>query len=88
VALLVTAIPGSLFLLEATFFGWAIGVTLRAMSLVLVFGMLGIGVFNLRFNQAMRSFWAEAVVKRPSTHEGQPKLKYAYAQWKTEYIQP
>ena len=68
VALLMTAMLGSLFLLEATFFGWAIGVTIRAMSLVLVFGMLGVGVFNLRFNQAFRgSFWAEAIVRRPGT---------------------
>lgn len=67
VALLVTTLLGSLFLLEATFFGWAIGVTLRAMSLVLVFGMLKVGVFNLRFNRAFKSFWAEAIVHRPST---------------------
>jgi amino acid transporter len=67
VALLVTALLGSVFLLEATFFGWAIGVTLRAMSLVLVFGMLGVGVFNLRLNRALRSFWSEAVVGRKST---------------------
>jgi amino acid transporter len=68
VALVTTSVLGSLFLLEATFFGWAIGVTLRAMSLVLVFGMLGIGVFNLRFNPAFRRLsWAEAVVGRTST---------------------
>ncbi len=68
VALLVTAVLGSLFLLEATFIGWAIGVTLRAMSLVLVFGMLGVGVFNLRFNPAFRRLtWAEPIVSRVST---------------------
>ncbi len=68
VALLTTAILGSAFLLEATFFGWAIGVTLRAMSLVLVFGMLGVGVLNLRFNPAFRRLsWAQAVVERPGT---------------------
>ena len=68
VALLVTAILGSIFLLEATFVGWAIGVTLRAMSLVLVFGMLGIGVFNMRFNRRFNERpWAEAVSRRTST---------------------
>jgi amino acid transporter len=68
VALLVTATLGSVFLLEATFIGWSIGVTLRAMSLVLVFGMLGIGVFNLRFNRAFSSLsWAASVVNRTST---------------------
>ncbi|HTU01462.1 MAG TPA: APC family permease, partial [Candidatus Sulfotelmatobacter sp.] len=64
VALAITAVLGSLFLLEATFFGWAIGVTLRAMSLVLVFGMLGVGVFNLRFNRRLQGLtWAEAVTR-------------------------
>jgi APA family basic amino acid/polyamine antiporter len=68
VALLTTAVLGSLFLLEATFVGWAIGVTLRAMSLVLVFGMLGVGVFNLRFNPTFRRLaWAETIVNRVST---------------------
>ncbi len=68
VALLTTAALGSLFLLEATFFGWAIGVTLRAMSLVLVFGMLGVGVFNLRFNPTCRRLsWSDAIAGRMST---------------------
>jgi amino acid transporter len=68
VALFITAILGSIFLLEATFIGWAIGVTLRAMSLVLVFGMLGIGVFNMRFNRIFQEKpWAEAVSRRSST---------------------
>ena len=68
VALLVTALLGSVFLLEATFVGWAIGVTLRAMSLVLVFGMLGVGVFNLRVRRgAQRMTWVAPVVNRAST---------------------
>jgi APA family basic amino acid/polyamine antiporter len=68
VALIATGVLGSLFLLEATFFGWAIGVTLRAMSLVLVFGMLGVGVFNLRFNPAFRRLsWVGPIVERRGT---------------------
>jgi amino acid transporter len=68
VALLVVAILGSLSLVQTTFVGWAIGVVVRAMSLVLLFGMLGIGVFNLRFNPAFKRLpWAGAVVGRTST---------------------
>ena len=64
VALLVTAVLGSLFLLEATFFGWTIGVALRSMSLVLVFGMLGIGVLHMRFGGAFRDLpWAVEIAR-------------------------
>lgn len=66
VALLVTAVLGSLFLLEATFFGWTIGVALRSMSLVLVFGMLGIGVLHMRISSAFRNIpWAVEVARHP-----------------------
>jgi hypothetical protein len=68
VALRTTAMLGSVFLLEATFFGWAIGVTLRAMSLVLVFSMLGVGVFNLRLNPTFRRLsWSDAIAGRMGT---------------------
>lgn len=50
VALVTSAGLASLFLLEATLAGWQIGVLLRSVSLVLVFGMLGVGVLYLRFN--------------------------------------
>ncbi len=66
VALLVTAVLGSFFLLEATFFGWTIGVALRSMSLVLVFGMLGIGVLHMRVSNAFRDLpWAREVARHP-----------------------
>jgi amino acid transporter len=55
VALITVALLGSLFLIEATFGGWSIGVTLRSISLVLVFGVLGVGIYNLRFGSARRS---------------------------------
>lgn len=66
VALLASAILGSLFLVEATFYGFQIGVVLRSMSLVLVFGVLGIGVLNLRLNPRFRSTtWARAITRGP-----------------------
>jgi amino acid transporter len=64
VALVTIALLTSLFLVEATFGGWAIGVGLRSLSLVVVFGMLGIGVFNMRFGMARASKLAEAVAGR------------------------
>ena len=61
-ALFVTALLGVVFLFEATFGGWAIGVVLRAMSLVLVFGVLGVGALNLRWNPAFRDVpWAREI---------------------------
>lgn len=63
-ALLTTAILGSLFLVDATFAGWQIGVLLRAMSLVLVFGMLGIGAWNMRVSGRYRDVpWAQQIVR-------------------------
>lgn len=65
VALVVSALLGSLFLVEATFWGWSIGVTLRSMSLVLVFGVVGLGVLNAKFNRAFRGLdWAEELTRR------------------------
>ncbi|MGH3435745.1 MAG: APC family permease [Sciscionella sp.] len=67
IALLVSAILGSGFLVEATFFGFQIGVVLRSMSLVLVFGVLGIGVLNLRFNPRFKNVpWAREIVRHPT----------------------
>lgn len=54
VALLISAVLGSLFLIEATFAGWQIGVILRSISLVLVFGVVGIGALNVRYNRRFR----------------------------------
>lgn len=66
VALLASAALGSLFLVEVTFFGFEIGVLLRSMSIVLVFGVLGIGVLNLRLNPRFANVaWARAVTGHP-----------------------
>jgi hypothetical protein len=50
-------------LIEATIAGWQIGVLLRSVSLVLVFGMLGVGVLHLRFNRRMQDQdWVRGLV--------------------------
>ncbi len=62
VALLVAGLLISLFLAEASFFTWTLGVALRAMTLVMVFGFIGIGVLNMRFNKSFESIpWAKQI---------------------------
>lgn len=46
-AVVLSAIIGSLFLFDAVFGGWEIGVALRAISIALVFGMLGLATILL-----------------------------------------
>lgn len=66
VALVVSAVLGSAFLIEATFYGFEIGVVIRSMSLVLVFGVLGVGVLNLRFNGRLAQLpWARHISRHP-----------------------
>jgi hypothetical protein len=55
-----------MFLLEATIYGFQIGVTIRSMSIILVFGVLGVGVLNLLANPRYRNVgWARQVARRP-----------------------
>ncbi|MGH7716117.1 MAG: APC family permease [Vulcanimicrobiaceae bacterium] len=65
IGLVTVAILGSLFLIEATLVGWSIGVVVRSISIVLVFGMLGIGILNLRFGGARNSPLARVVKEHP-----------------------
>ncbi len=65
-ALFVGALLGSLFLVEATFGGWQIGVLLRSMSVVLVFGVLGVGALIARFSpRHSEASWARGLVRHP-----------------------
>lgn len=64
-ALLTIALLDTFFLLEATFLGWSIGVTVRSISLVLVFGMLGIGIYNMKFGSAKKSELARVTTDHP-----------------------
>jgi len=64
-ALLVVAIVETFFLLEATFIGWSIGVVIRSISLVLVFGMLGIGIYNMKYGSTKGNSLARVVDEHP-----------------------
>jgi amino acid transporter len=55
-AVILSAVIGSVFLLDAVFGGWQIGVALRAISIALVFGGLGLGTMLL----AWWPSWREA----------------------------
>ncbi|MGH3096760.1 MAG: APC family permease [Streptosporangiales bacterium] len=62
VALLASTVLGGLFLVEVTFFGFQIGVLLRSMSIVLVIGVLGVGVLNMRLNPRFAELgWARTL---------------------------
>ena len=53
-AVVLSALIGSIFLLDATFGGWQIGVALRAISIALVFGGLGLGTVLLAWWRSWR----------------------------------
>jgi len=54
VAVVTTAVLGSLFLLESVFTGFTSGVIVRSFSVLLVMAVLGAGVLNVRFFQRRR----------------------------------
>ncbi len=51
-AIIVSAVLGSLFLVDAVFSGWSIGVIVRSVSLMLTFTMLGVGILRLTWSRA------------------------------------
>lgn len=64
VALLASTLLAVLFLVEVTFFGFQVGVLLRSMSIVLVFGILGVGVLNMRLNRRFADVdWARRLTR-------------------------
>jgi len=64
-ALMTIALLDTLFLFEATFIGWSIGVVVRSISLVLVFGMVGVGIYNMKYGSAKNSDLARVVKDHP-----------------------
>jgi amino acid transporter len=47
-----------------TFFGFQVGVLIRSMSIVLVFGILGVGVLNMRLNRRFADVdWARRLTR-------------------------
>jgi amino acid transporter len=65
IGLLTIALLDTVFLFEATFIGWSIGVVVRSISLVLVFGMIGVGIYNMKYGSAKNSSLARVVTDHP-----------------------
>lgn len=61
-ALLLTAIVGSLSLIQSALVGWSIGVTVRSISILGVLMFLGIAVLNVRYNHRYQDVpWAKRI---------------------------
>jgi amino acid transporter len=65
-ALLLIAVLGSLFLVQAVYAGWAMGVAVRSLAVLGVWLALAIGALNLRWHKDFREIeWAKAVHGQP-----------------------
>ncbi len=63
-ALFLSAIIGTLSLVQSALIGWSIGVTFRSIAILLVLALLGIGVLNLRWGSRFRnSHWRDPIAK-------------------------
>ncbi|HUW66206.1 MAG TPA: APC family permease [Spirochaetia bacterium] len=63
-ALILTAILANLFLIESSLKGWAIGVVVRSVSVLLVLLFVSIGALNLKYNKRFAGVdWAENVAR-------------------------
>ena len=62
-ALVLIAGLGSLFLVQAVFYGWAMGVAVRSLAVLGVWLALALGALNLRWHKPARDAeWARAVI--------------------------
>lgn len=62
-ALVLIAVLGSLFLVQAVFYGWAMGVAVRSLAVLGVWLALAVGAINLRRHKPAREAeWAKAII--------------------------
>jgi len=67
-ALAITAVIGSLFLVQTVFAGFTVGVVVRSISLLVVLVAISVGVLNIRFGQRRRfagQAWAAEIGRGP-----------------------
>jgi amino acid transporter len=65
-ALRTTAVLASLFLLQTVFVGWSLGVIIRSLSMLLVWGLVGVGALMVRAGKRGRGqAWATAIAADP-----------------------
>lgn len=66
-ALLLSAVIGTVSLVQSTFVGWSIGVTFRSISILLVLFLTGLGILYLRWGRRFRQTpWAEPISRGPA----------------------
>lgn len=65
IALLISALLGSFFLIDAIYAGWAIGVIVRAASIAATFSMLGLATLILAWVKSSKTkrSWADSVTR-------------------------
>lgn len=64
-ALVLIALLGSLFLIQAVYAGWAMGVAVRSLAVLAVWLALAVGALNLGWRAPAREAdWAKAIVRR------------------------
>lgn len=57
---------GTLFLLQSVYVGWAMGVAVRSVSVLIVWLAVAIGVLNLKYHpRYRRAEWAQPIVSQP-----------------------
>lgn len=65
-ALRTTAVLASLFLLQTVFVGWSLGVVIRSLSMLLVWGLVGVGALLLRVERrGVGQGWAATLASDP-----------------------
>jgi basic amino acid/polyamine antiporter, APA family len=65
-ALRTTAILASLFLLQSVFVGWSLGVVIRSLSVLIVWGLVGVGALMLRAGKrGAGQGWAATIASDP-----------------------
>jgi amino acid transporter len=67
--LIATALGGSVFLIQSAYIGWALGVVVRALSILLVWLAVALGVLWLAFGPvaARQTIWARGLLASPFT---------------------
>jgi basic amino acid/polyamine antiporter, APA family len=65
-ALRTTAVLASLFLLQSVFVGWSLGVVIRSLSVLIVWGLVGVGALMLRAGRrGGGQGWAASIASDP-----------------------
>lgn len=63
-ALFLSAVIGTVSLVQSTLIGWSIGVTFRSIAILLILALVGLGVLNLRWGSRFREMpWTTSITR-------------------------